>query len=282
MGASGGRSYALLHGHPDIDMVVATDDARQGRRAEIYPGLAAAYPDLVYRPMPGTSSTGSTPPPVPAPRHLQSVAAELSGVGVVLDLAADFRLKDPSLYPEWSAEHTPPPTCWASSSAACPSCTDPALASTPHSPCRAATRLRPSWRSPPWEPAPSTPGIIVDAKRVSGAGRGAKPNTAFCTVDEDFTAYGCSRTATPPRSTRPKARRHRPVHAHLAPMNRHPGHLLCPAAGPIGPRRRVGLLADAYRDEPFVVVTEGSPSTKATLGSNCAMSPPRSISGPAT
>ena len=30
------------------------------------------------------------------------------------------------------------------------------------------------------------------------------------------------------------------------------------------------MLHDAYDDEPFVVVTDGSPSTKATSGSNCA------------
>ena len=34
-------------------------------------------------------------------------------------------------------------------------------------------------------------GIIVDAASgVSGAGRPPKANTTFCTVDEDFTAYG--------------------------------------------------------------------------------------------
>jgi N-acetyl-gamma-glutamyl-phosphate reductase len=32
----------------------------------------------------------------------------------------------------------------------------------------------------------------------------------------------------------------------------------------------LGALDAAYRDEPFVVVTEASPSTKATAGSNCA------------
>ena len=30
----------------------------------------------------------------------------------------------------------------------------------------------------------------------------------------------------------------------------------------------MACLADAYRDEPFVVVSDRSPSTKATLGSN--------------
>jgi N-acetyl-gamma-glutamylphosphate reductase len=32
----------------------------------------------------------------------------------------------------------------------------------------------------------------------------------------------------------------------------------------------MGILHEAYDDEPFVVVTDGSPSTKATSGSNCA------------
>ena len=32
----------------------------------------------------------------------------------------------------------------------------------------------------------------------------------------------------------------------------------------------LGALQTAYRSEPFVVVTEAPPSTKATAGSNCA------------
>jgi N-acetyl-gamma-glutamyl-phosphate reductase len=32
----------------------------------------------------------------------------------------------------------------------------------------------------------------------------------------------------------------------------------------------MGVLHEAYDAEPFVVVTEASPSTKATAGSNCA------------
>ena len=57
---------------------------------------------------------------------------------------------------------------------------------------------------------------------------------------------------------------------HLAPMNRgHPRHLLRPARQrrPDDGRVCCELLRDATRDEPFVVVTDGSPSTKATLGS---------------
>ena len=56
---------------------------------------------------------------------------------------------------------------------------------------------------------------------------------------------------------------------HLAPMNR--GILATCYARPTGDLDTDGalaLLADAYAGEPFVVVDERSPSTKATLGSN--------------
>ena len=115
--------------------------------------------------------------------------------------------------------------------------------------------------------------MIVDAASgVSGAGRPAKDNTTFCTVDEDFTAYGLLN------------HRHTPememllgasvlFTPHLAPMNR--GILATSYARPGGGERAEhGVVARCYRDhyadEPFVVVTDGSPSTKATLGSNAA------------
>ena len=43
-----------------------------------------------------------------------------------------------------------------------------------------------------------------------------------------------------------------------------------PAAGRRRPSSLLAELRDAYADEPFVVVIDGSPSTKATLGSNTA------------
>src|SRR5690606_39565348 len=58
---------------------------------------------------------------------------------------------------------------------------------------------------------------------------------------------------------------------HLAPMNR--GILATCYARPTGPTSTaelLELLAGAYAGEPFVVVSERSPSTKATLGSNSA------------
>ena len=123
-------------------------------------------------------------------------------------------------------------------------------------------------------------GIIVDAASgVSGAGRAAKESLHFGTVDEDFVAYGLL------------THRHTPemeqilgaqvlFTPHLAPMVR--GILATcyarprpagagPEPAPAGLDRRVmAALHEAYDDEPFVVVTDAPPSTKATAGSNCA------------
>ena len=64
--------------------------------------------------------------------------------------------------------------------------------------------LAPLVRPGRWSPT----GIVVDTTSgVSGAGRAAKATSHFCTVDEDFCAYGLLTTATPPRSSRPRAPR---------------------------------------------------------------------------
>src|SRR5690606_25389356 len=121
----------------------------------------------------------------------QALMTELRGkVKHVVDLAADFRLKDPSLYPAWYGEaHQRPgllsdfvyglpelfrPTLPGASAIAVPGCY----------PTTASLALAPLVRGGIVEPT----GIIVDAASgVSGAGRPPKPNTTFCAVDEDFT-----------------------------------------------------------------------------------------------
>jgi N-acetyl-gamma-glutamyl-phosphate reductase len=59
---------------------------------------------------------------------------------------------------------------------------------------------------------------------------------------------------------------------HLAPMNR--GILATCYARPRSDapdtEAVIGVLREAFSGEPFIVVSDASPSTKATLGSNCA------------
>ena len=114
-------------------------------------------------------------------------------------------------------------------------------------------------------------GVIVDAASgVSGAGKVPKPNTHFNTVNEDFIAYGLLNHRHTPEMEQASGAQIL-FTPHLAPMNR--GILATCYARPTGATSTAALLAalkDAYAHEPFVVVNERSPSTKATFGSNAA------------
>lgn len=279
LGASGYTGAELLRlcaAHPELDVRVATGDTMAGTRAaDLYPSLSAGYPDLTFSAYDPSAVAGLDLVFLGLPHGAsQGIVPELLGkVGHLVDLAADFRLQDPSLYPRWYGEaHTAPellpafayglPELFrdeikASAHVATPGCY----------PTAASLALAPLVRAGVVE----TTGIIVDAASgVSGAGRPPKPNTTFCAVDEDLTAYGLL------------DHRHTPemeqvlgasvlFTPHLAPMNR--GILATCYARPTGSTTTEALLdlqRSAYADEPFVVVLEGSPSTKATLGSNAA------------
>jgi N-acetyl-gamma-glutamyl-phosphate reductase len=120
-------------------------------------------------------------------------------------------------------------------------------------------------------------GIVVDAvSGVSGAGRGLKTTSLFAEASDNVSAYGL--LAHRHTAEMEQALGHvagEPVQVlftpHLVPMTR--GILATcyarPAAG--ASLSTDGLLAgyrDFYAGEPFVHVTDGSPATKATLGSN--------------
>ena len=279
IGASGYTGAELLRlcaAHPDLELVLATGDSQAGTAvADLYPSLAAAYGDLVFAPYDAGAVEGLDLVFLGLPHGAsQSLVPDLlDRVPHVVDLAADFRLKDPALYPQWYGEaHAAPellerfvyglPEVYRDELAGAAAIAVPGCY-----PTAANLALGPLVRSGLVEPT----GIVVDAASgVSGAGRPPKANTTFCTVDEDFTAYGLL------------GHRHTPememvfgtevlFTPHLAPMNR--GILATCYARPAAPTTTEAVLAaldEAYADEPFVVVSERSPSTKATLGSNTA------------
>jgi N-acetyl-gamma-glutamyl-phosphate reductase len=113
-------------------------------------------------------------------------------------------------------------------------------------------------------------GVLVDAySGVSGAGRAPKANLHFCAVDEDLTAYGLLNHRHTPEIEQATGAQVL-FTPHLAPTNR--GILATVYARPATPglttESALELLAATYAGEPFIVVSERSPSTKATLGSN--------------
>jgi N-acetyl-gamma-glutamyl-phosphate reductase len=279
MGASGYAGVELLRlsaAHPELEVTVATAGASAGTAVAAHtPALAAAYPSMVYSPSEPGVVDGLDLVFCALPHgESQRLVPELVGrVGAVVDLAADFRLKDPSLYPEWyGAEHTAPhllrafayglPELFRDQLAgarlvAAPGCY----------PTAAALALAPLVRAGAVEPG----GIVVDAASgVSGAGRAPSDRLHFGQVDEDFTAYGLLNHRHTPEIEQAVGAEVL-FTPHLAPMTR--GILATCYARPTGELTTgdvLRCLRDAYADEPFVMVTEGSPSTKATTGSNCA------------
>ncbi len=275
-GFTGAELLRLLAGHPELEVVAATGDTQAGTAvAELYPSLSAAYPTLAFTPYDAAALAGLDLVFLGLPHGAsQAIVAELAGkVTHLVDLAADFRLQDPALYPQWYGEAHSAPDLLPDFAYGLPELFRSDIRAKAHvatpgcNPTAAVLALAPLMRAGALEPV----GIVVDAASgVSGAGRPPKPTTTFCTVDEDFTAYGLL------------DHRHTPemeqvlgasvlFTPHLAPMNR--GILATCYARPTGPTSTATLLdlqRAAYADEPFVVVTEGSPSTKATLGSNCA------------
>ena len=192
---------------------MATAGSHRGEHVAAHtPSLAAAYPTLDYVATEPSALEGLDLVFVALPHgQSQKLMPDLiSKVATVVDLAADFRLADPALYPRWYGEaHAAPqllerfvyglPELYREELAgahliAAPGCypTAALLALAPL--VRAGVLALPEAGGPGPEGGPHGVGpaaLIVDAASgVSGAGRAPKDNLHFGAVDEDFVAYG--------------------------------------------------------------------------------------------
>jgi N-acetyl-gamma-glutamyl-phosphate reductase len=259
-----------------LDVVYATADTQAGVRAgELYPSLAAAYPDLVFDALDPSRLDGLDLLffALPHGQSMELVPDVRKRVGTIVDLAADFRLKDPALYPIWYDEQHTAPELLGDFAYGIPELFRDdvrgasLVAAAGCYPTAAALALAPLVRAG----AIDSTGIVVDAASgVSGAGRALKHTSHFGTANEDFSAYGLT------------THRHTPeielatsaevvFTPHLAPMTR--GILATCYARPTAPTSTAQLfdvLHQAYDDEPFVQVRDEALSTKATYGSNTA------------
>lgn len=279
IGASGFTGVELLRliaHHPLMEVVVASADSQAGQLAsDLYPSVGLEYPDLalttfdpdhvdgldlVFLGLPHEASMDLVPDLVPR-------------VGCVVDLSAAFRLRDTAMYPAYYGFEHQHSALLADAVYGLPEKYRAKLATarliaTPGCYVTAATlAMEPLVRAGLVGDQP----IIVDAASgVSGAGRAATHTNTFSTVNENFTAYGLI------------SHRHTPemeqeigtsvlFTPHLVPMNR--GILATCYARPAGSdlastQELLEILRERYLGEPFIKITEGSPSTKATLGSN--------------
>jgi N-acetyl-gamma-glutamyl-phosphate reductase len=282
-GYTGIETVRLLLDHPGFELTLVTSAADAGRPVEaVYPSLAgcglvfedpsacdvAASADVVFLAVPHTASLAITP-------------ALLDAGLVVIDLSADFRLKDAAVYESWYGTPHTAPGLLSSAVYGLPELTRAALPAARLVACSGcyptATVLA---AAPALEAGLASPSLlVVDAKSgVSGAGRTLAAGSQFAVANESVKPYsvGTHRHAPEIVQTLSSIAGH-PVLVcfapHLVPMTR--GLLATvymSAADGLTSADAVDAYRMRYADEPFVTVhADGTmPATREVTGTNRA------------
>lgn len=283
-GYTGVELLRLLLQHPQAELTVITSRGEAGRPvSDLFPSLAGrldlAFSDVDVRTLATCDVVFFATPNGVA---MQQVPTLLDAGARVIDLAADFRLRDPATWERWyGMPH------------ACPQLLEEAVYGLPEINRERIARAR-LIANPGCYPTAVTLGflplleaglvdageLIADCKSgVSGAGRHVRADLAFCETNENFKAYGVF------------AHRHQPeivqtlgtVAAgsapdltfvpHLLPLNRGI-HATLYARFTGGPTDLQAVYESRYRGEPFVrVLPAGShPQTSdVRAGNDCAI-----------
>jgi len=282
-GYAGIELARLLIGHPGVELVSVTGRSAAGQKlADVFPHLAGS--DLTI-----TAELGNVELAFSAMPHKESAreVVPLIERGVkVVDISADFRLKDAAEYPIWYGFTHPAPQLLAEAVYGLPELyrsriTSARLVANPGCyPAGAILALAPAVRAGLIEAD-----VIIDSKSgLSGAGRTLSMNAHYAEANEDVSAYAL------------EGHRHLPEIVqelgllgwgqspsvtfipHLVPMTR--GILTTAYAtlvrGKVAPGERgrkelQELYLGFYKDQPFVRVTPTPPHTKYTLGSNMCL-----------
>ncbi|MET8152084.1 N-acetyl-gamma-glutamyl-phosphate reductase [Actinoplanes sp. NPDC049668] len=266
-GYAGGELLRLIAGHPELDLVAATAHSSAGKPVSaVHPQLAGL--DLVL----GGSAAALTDADLVflALPHGQSaaVAAQLPGGVKIVDLGADFRLRDAAAWDRYYGG--PHAGTWTYGLPELPGQRAAIAASgrVASTGCYAATitlALAPLIAAGAADPADV---VVVAASGTSGAGRSAKVNLLASEVMGDLSPYKVGAHQHVPEIKQASGATSLSMTPVLAPMPR--GILATVTARPLGDADPREVLAAAYADEPFVHVLPAGvwPRTAATAGSN--------------
>jgi N-acetyl-gamma-glutamyl-phosphate reductase len=269
-GYAGALSARLLQRHPGFDLTTVTARSDVGRRLdELYPHHRVP---LVLEEL-DLDRHADVDAAVVAYPH--GAAAELVGAlhrrGVkVVDLSADFRLRDASVYAEWYRAH-PEPELIAEAVYGLPELyrepiAEARIVANPGCyPTATLLALAPLAR------AGLIDDVVIDAKSgVSGAGRGATDKTHFVTVDENVNAYGVPRHRHTPEIEQELAVLGAPLQItftpHLVPLDQ--GELVSCYVTGAGADDVDALYRDAYAGEPFVELATTPPGVRDVRETN--------------
>jgi N-acetyl-gamma-glutamyl-phosphate reductase len=191
----------------------------------------------------------------------------------VVDLSADFRLRDAAVYGEWYREHLAPallddavyglPELYRHMLPGADLVANPGCY-----PTAALLALAPLAR------AGLIGDVVIDAKSgVSGAGRAATEKTHFVTADENVNAYGIPRHRHTPEIEQELAALGAELRVtfmpHLVPLDQ--GELVScyvTVTRPVDAAELEALYAQAYDAEPFVELAARPPGVRDVRESN--------------
>jgi N-acetyl-gamma-glutamyl-phosphate reductase len=272
-GFTGALTARLLHSHHGFELKALTARSDQGRRLDdVYPRhrvpLELEELDL-DRHADIDAAVVAYPHGAAAP-----LVAELRARGVrVVDLSADFRLRDAAVYGRWYREHQAPqlladavyglPERYRQEIAKADLVANPGCY-----PTASLLALAPLAR------AGAIADVVIDAKSgVSGAGRAPSEKTHFVTADENVNAYGVPSHRHIPEIEQELAAAGADLPVtfvpHLVPLDQ--GELVsCYVTVRDGAELGdlEGLYADAYAHEPFVEVAAKPPGMRDVRETN--------------
>jgi N-acetyl-gamma-glutamyl-phosphate reductase len=282
-GYAGVELARLLYQHPEVELASVTGRSAAGQRlGEVFPHLASldltikaelSDVDLVFSAMPHRESA-------------KEVIPFLNRGTRVVDISADFRLKDTAEYWHWYGFTHPAPqlleqAVYGLTELYRSQVTYAQLVANPGCyPTGAILALAPVVKTGLIEPD-----IIIDSKSgVSGAGRTLTAQTHYSEANEDATAYALDGHRHLPEIIQelkllsPEQLPSVTFVPHLIPMTR---GILTTGYAPLasgtisidkkGEEELRQLYRDFYKDEPFVKVVDFSPHTKHTQGNNLCL-----------
>lgn len=285
VGIVGGTGYTgielvkLISAHPHLHLAEITSRGEAGTRVdEIFPGLRGVT-ELSFQ-EPDSSRLSSCDVVLFATPNgiaMQS-AAELLRAGCrVIDLGADFRLRDAQQWQQWYGIEHACPELLAEAVYGLPEMNRDAIrnarliANPGCYPTAVGLGLLPLMESGQWRPAH----IVADCKSgASGAGRAAKQQNLFCEVNESFKAYGAGGHRHLPEIEQILSDARGDVVdvtfvPHLVPMTRGmQATLHLPVDRPL--HELESLYLKRYAAEPFVDLLEGGshPETRWVKSTN--------------
>ena len=268
-GFAGALAARLLWQHPHFELVAVTSRSDAGRRLDdLYPHHRVPLVMDAYDP----DELGQVDAAVVAYPHgaAAPTVAALRERGIrVVDLSADFRLRDVAVYEEWYVEH-PVPQLIGEAVYGLPELyrdrlRDATIVAGPGCfPTAAILGLAPL--------APHLADVVIDAKTgVSGAGRAATEKTHFVSVAENVKPYGIGRHRHAPEIDQELAALGaRDLVAtftpHLLPLDQ--GELLSCYATLTEDVDVHALYRERYADEPFVEVVDAPPGVREVRETN--------------